>query len=228
MATPSAQKFLELEDIREGLLILKDHSIRGVMMVSSQNFALKADDEQEAIVVQYQNFLNSLDFSLQVVTQSRRVNITGYIDALKELETNQGNELLKAQTEDYRKFIEKLIKGGSILTKNFYAVVPFTLIEATPGEGESFLKRKPKLAGKLTDDEFDRMKQQLWQRMEFVAIGLRRCGLTVMPLNSEELIELMWSWYHPRAAEVGYYPQILPEMLSHDLDAQKKNNQREE
>lgn len=210
----STQKFLEVKEVREGLLILQDHSIRGVLMVSSMNFALKNDDEQQAIIAQFQRFLNSLDFSLQIVNQSRRLNITGYFDMLKDLETKQQNELLRRQTANYREFIEKLVKGSSIMAKNFYAVVPFTLVEAVPGaKQKGLLKRRPKILGKLTDEEFSRMKAQIWQRMEFVALGLKRTGLSVVPLNSEELIELLWSWYHPAAAEVGYYPQILPELL---------------
>ena len=213
----STQSFLEVQDIREGSLVLKDRSIRGVMMVSSQNFALKSEEEQDAILFQFQNFLNSLDFSLQIVSQSRRLNITGYLDGLKQLEEAQTNELLKQQTASYREFIKELVQGGAILTKNFYTVVPFSLIEALPDEGQKgMLKRRPKIAGKLTDEEFKRMREQLWQRMEFVALGLRRTGLKVIPLNSEELIELLWSWYHPMGAEVGYYPQVLPEMLERD------------
>ena len=214
MKRNSTQSFLEVEDIREGTLVLKDRSIRGVMMVSSQNFALKSAEEQDAILFQFQNFLNSLDFSIQIVSQSRRLNITGYLDGLKQLEEAQTNKLLQQQTTSYRQFIDELVKGGAILTKNFYTVVPFSLIEALPTEDQKgILKRRPKIAGKLTNEEFERMRDQLWQRMEFVALGLRRTGLKIIPLNSEELIELLWSWYHPMSAEVGYYPQVLPEML---------------
>jgi len=214
MKKNSTQNFLEVKDVREGALVLKDRSIRGVMMVSSQNFALKSEEEQDAILFQFQNFLNSLDFSLQIVSQTRRLNITGYLDGLKQLEEVQTNKLLQQQTTSYRQFIKELVQGGAILTKNFYTVVPFSLIEALPDEDQKgFLKRRPKIAGKLSDEEFERMREQLWQRMEFVALGLRRTGLKVIPLNSEELIELLWSWYHPMSAEVGYYPQVLPEML---------------
>lgn len=210
----STQKFLEVQEIREGVLILKDHSIRGVLMVSSMNFALKNDEEQQAIIAQFQRFLNSLDFSLQIVNQSRKLNITGYFDLLKDLEAKQQNELLKRQTANYREFVEELVKGGTIMAKNFYVVVPFALIEAvSDAKQKGLLKRRPKILGKLTDEEFSRMKAQIWQRMEFVALGLKRTGLNVVPLNSEELIELLWSWYHPAAAEVGYYPQVLPELL---------------
>jgi len=213
----STQSFLEIQDIREGTLILKDRTIRGVMMVSSQNFALKSAEEQDAIIFQFQNLLNSLDFSVQIVSQSRRLNITGYLDGLDSLATQQANKLLKEQTIAYREFIDEMVKDGAILTKNFYVVTPFSLVDALPtADQKGLLKRRPKLVGKLSDEEFERMRGQLWQRMEFVALGLRRTGLKIIPLNSEELIELLWSWYHPANAEVGYYPQVLPEMLEKD------------
>ena len=214
MALATTQDFLEIEEIRNGVLVLKNRAIRGVLMVSSQNFALKSADEQEAISYQFQNFLNSLDFSLQILVQSRRLNITGYIDYLKTLSQNQENELLKKQTIDYRMFVEQLIQGGSIMSKTFYVVVPFTLMETVNTEKKKTNPfAKAKISGKLSDEDLNRMKNQLWQRMEYVALGLRRTGLKVMPLNSEELIELLWSWHHPQEAEVGYYPDIPPEII---------------
>ena len=171
-------------------------------MVCSLNFALKSEEEQNAIVYQFQSFLNSLDFSLEIVVQSRRLNITGYLEKLKELEKAQENELLKIQTAEYQRFIGDLIAGGAIMSKNFFVVVPFTLVEI-PG-------MKPTLT--LDEEKFQRCKSQLWQRMEFVALGLRRCGLQCIPLNTSELIELFWSLYHPEEAEVGYYPEIPPEL----------------
>lgn len=211
MAQSSTQQFLEIEQIREGVMILKNKSLRGVIMVSSLNFALKSEEEQTAIIYQFQNFLNSLDFSLQIVTQSRRLNITGYLDKLKDLEQKQENELLKTQTAEYRNFVQDLIAGSSIMSKNFFVVVPFTLIEI-PGmeRAKGFLKKKPEIT--LSEEQFQRAKSQLWQRMEFVALGLRRCGLQCVPLNTPELIELFWGLYHPEESEVGYYPEIPPEL----------------
>ena len=211
MANTSTQNFLEIAEIREGVLVLKTGHIRSVLMVSSANFALKSQEEQEAIVSQFQNFLNSLDFPLQIVVQSRRLNITGYIESLKTLEANQQNQLLKEQTADYRTFVERLIKGGSIMAKNFFVVVPFSLAEVVGGVQKDTQQNKK--TGKLSENQFQRMKNQLWQRLEFTALGLRRAGLQVVPLNSEELIELFWSSHHPKEAEVGYYPEIPPEIL---------------
>jgi hypothetical protein len=222
----STQEFLNFEDVREGTIILQDRSIRGLLLVSSTNFALRSQEEQDAIVFQFQSFLNSLDFSIQITIQSRTLNITGYLDRLKALEDEQTNLLLRQQTEGYREFVSSLVEGGSILTKNFFVIIPFTLIEANPDASQTtagtVLKAKPKVIGKLTDDEFERMKTQIWQRMEFIALGLRRMGLHVAPLNSEEIIELLWTWYHPEEAAIGYYPEVPPELLSqHSKDAKR-------
>ena len=205
------QQFLEIEQIREGVVVLRDKSLRGVLMVSSLNFALKAEEEQNAIIYQFQEFLNSLDFSCQILVQTRRLNITGYLDKLKELEEKQENELLRIQTKGYREFIASMIKEGVIMTKNFYVIIPFY---PGPIEMPKFGSRKPTAQKpiSLTEEAFQRYKEQLWQRMEFVALGLRRCGLQAMPLITPELIELFWKFYHPKEAEFGYYPTIPPEL----------------
>lgn len=204
----TTQQILEFDQIREGIVIMKDRSLRGIMMVSSLNFALKSEVEQNAIIYQFQSFLNGLDFSVEIVVQTRRLNVTGYLDKLEEFEKNQGNELLKLQTAEYRKFIEELIGGGQIFSKSFFAVVPFYLLEIT---GMQASKGQKKTVQVLTEERFQRAKTQLWQRMEFVALGLGRCGLRCTPLDSGQIIELLWSLYHPEEAEVGYYPEIPPE-----------------
>jgi type IV secretory pathway VirB4 component len=204
--TLKTQDFLEFKEIREGVLIMKDNSLRGIIYVSSINFDLKSDDEQRAIIYQFQNFLNSLDFSAQIIVNSRRLNITGYFDKLKELEENQKNELLKIQTKEYRKFVESLVGKGTIMRKNFFVIVPLYLSEVA---GIKYVLK----ANPLTSENFKICRDQLWQRMEFVTIGLRRCGLSAMPLSTPEIIELLWSWHHPAQSEVGYYPEILPELI---------------
>jgi len=217
MPESATQEFLEIKDIREGVLVLKNNAIRGILMVSSINFALKSDEEQSAIIYAFQTFLNSLDFSCQIVIQSRNINITPYLDGLKDLEEKQTSELLKQQTASYRDFIKNLVKGDMIMTKNFYVVVPYSLMEVLGvgaiGKQFDFLKTKKEKDEQMKDDDFQRCKSQLWQRMEFLAMGLRRCGLEAIPLTTPELIELFWSIHHPEQAEIGYYPEILPELL---------------
>lgn len=209
MPKAPTQEFLEIAEIKEGVVILKDKSLRGVLMVSSLNLAVKSRDEQEAILYQFQNLLNSLDFFCQIIVHSQRLNITGYLDKLKEQEEKQPNELLKLQTKNYREFIQGLVTTGTIMTKNFYVIVPFYPVELKgliPG-------KKPSQKEILAEAEFQKAKGQLEQRMEFLILGLRRCGLNATILNSEELIELFWSFYHPREAEMGYYPSIPPELI---------------
>jgi len=207
----STQHFLELDQIREGVIILKDKGLRAIMMVSSLNFALKSEEEQSAIVFQFQNFLNSLDFSCQIIVQSRKLNITGYLDKIKRLESKQTNELLRIQTSEYYNFIKELVTTGTIMSKSFFVVVPFTLLESRV-EVSPLKLLKTSRAPTLTEEEFQRCKQQLWQRMEFVALGLRRCSLQAVPLTTPELIELFWGLHHPKQAEVGYYPELPPEL----------------
>lgn len=220
MANNATQDFLEIKDIREGVIILKNNSIRGILMVSSLNFALKSEEEQTAIIYAYQNFLNSLDFSCQIIIQSRKINITPYLDSLQDLEQKQTSDLMRKQTASYKEFIKEMVKGDMVMTKNFYVVVPYELMEIFGASGITkqfdFLKNvsgKKEEAKEVKDQDFERCKTQLWQRMEFLAMGLRRCGLEAIPLTTPELIELFWSIHHPEQAEIGYYPEILPELL---------------
>jgi len=217
MVETATQAFLEIKDIREGILLLKNNSIRGVLMVSSINFALKSEEEQTAIIYAFQNFLNSLDFFCQIVIQSRNINITPYLDSLKDLEEKQTNALLREQTTSYREFIKNMVVGDMVMTKNFYVVVPYNLMEIFGAKGISksldIFKQSSAPQQAIKDDEFQRCKTQLWQRMEYLSMGLRRCGLEAVPLTTPELIELFWAIHHPDQAEIGYYPEILPELL---------------
>jgi type IV secretory pathway VirB4 component len=210
MVKVPSQQFMPVEQIREGVMVMKDKSLKGILLVSSLNFALKSEDEQMAIIYQFQNFLNSLDFSCQIVVNSRRVNITGYIDKIKDLENKQKNELLKIQTAEYRAFIEEIVANGSIMSKSFYVVVPYFPMTELPNITSAGTDSKTS----LTEKKFQNGKYQLWQRMEYVSLGIRRCGLKSATLGSEELIELLWGLHHPKQAELGYYPDLPPEVIA--------------
>jgi len=203
----TTQEFLEIVNIRDGVLMLKNNQLRGVLMVSSINFALKSTEEQDGIIYAFQSFLNSLDFFCQIVIQSRHINITPYLDTIRKLEAKESSELLQIQTESYIEFIKELTHGENVMTKNFFIVVPYNLAEILG------VKKTLNPGSKLSDDDFEKCKTQLWQRMEFVALGLRRCELEVIPLTTAELIELFWATHHPSEAEVGYYPEIMPELI---------------
>lgn len=199
----SAQQFLAVDTIREDALVLKDGGFRVVLMCSSLNFALKSADEQDAIIFQYQNMLNSLDFPLQFVVHSRRLNIAPYLESLNDRHKEEENELLKIQIAEYAEFIKTFTEATNIMSKTFYAVVPFTPPafekEGIIGGIFSTLGLKKDKGGK--GGSFAEYKNQLWQRVETVVAGLQGLGIRAVPLNTEELIELFYGLYNPTEFE---------------------------
>jgi len=195
----STQKYVDVEEVRDGVIVLKNGSLRAVLMVSSINFDLKATEEQDIIVNQYQNFLNSLDFPIQIVITSRKLNINPYLDFLKKKEAQATNELLNLQLVEYRNFIKNLAEMSDIMSKFFYVVVPFYPIEiATGGLLDKFFGPKnPQVGVSKRRELFDTYKNQLWQRLDHVKAGLVSTGVNVTPLKTEELIELLYNSYNP-------------------------------
>ncbi len=122
-----AQQLIRLSEIRDGIVILNDGTLRATLMVSSVNFALKSEDEQNAIVYAYQDFLNALDFPIQITVSSRKMDITPYLQEVKELRDKQQNELLRLQMDEYINFIGELVKNADIMTKSFFITVPFSV-----------------------------------------------------------------------------------------------------
>lgn len=203
MPSSSTQNFLELEEIRDGVVIIKNKGLRIVLMVSSLNFALKSEEEQIGIIYQFQNFLNSLDFSCQIFSQSRKLNITAYLETLEERKNKESSELFKIQISEYKNFIDKIVKEGSIMQKSFFVIVPFSL-----KEGKNIFSKN-----EITDESFGRAKDQLLQRVRFIMSGLRGCGLSSNVLSSLELSEFFWSHYHPSESERGFYPDFPSELI---------------
>jgi hypothetical protein len=205
-----------IEEIRDGVAVLADGTIRAVLMASSLNFALKATEEQDAIIAQYQNFLNSLDFSMQIFIQSRKLNIEPYLDTLRERQKMETNELLRIQISEYITFVKEFVETANIVSKTFYVVVPFTPIKLLEvqkkGVGnilESLFPKK-RAAGEAMIDPaaFEEYRTQLWQRVDTVVQGLVRTGVRAVPLNTEELIELYYTLFNPEEAGKGKAPQF--------------------
>ena len=199
----SAQEFVDISEIKDNVVVLKNGTLRAVLMVSSINFELKSSEEQEAIVASYQNFLNSLDFPVQILVSSRRLDIDPYLELLDQKEKTQENELLRFQIADYRNFIKNLVGTANIMTKSFYIVVPFALTE---GSKETFLDKikvalNPKQALVEKRMEFENYKNQLWQRVEHIIAGLAGSGIRIVPLKTQELIELFYNSYNPTVIE---------------------------
>jgi hypothetical protein len=209
----SSQEFVPIQEIRDGVVVLKNSGMRAVLMASSLNFALKSTEEQEATIYQYQNFLNSLDFTVQFFIQSRKLNITPYLETLAEAEKNQLNELLKIQTREYIEFIKNFVETSNTVTKSFYAVVPYDppAFESPKGAFDSlfgFLPGKKSQPKKMQDEKFEEYRVQLFQRMDTVAQGLTSAGVRVAPLNTDELIELYYGLFNPGEIEKGRAPEM--------------------
>lgn len=198
---PSTQEFLEIEEIHNGVTILKNGTMKVVLLVSTVNFALKSEDEQNAIVFAYQNFLNSLPFPLQIVMQSRRIDLSGYLAKLRDEERKQANELIRLQTSDYIAFIERLVSVANIMSKKFFVIINF---EPVGQKKETILDKISRFVlGKNVKreiKEFEKNKRELTQRAEVVAQGLGAMGLRAVQLNTEELAELFYSTYNPEIA----------------------------
>jgi len=195
----STQKYVDVDEIKDGVIVLKNGSIRSVLLVSSINFDLKSTDEQDAIIQQYQSFLNSLDFPAQIMINSRRLNIDPYIDFLAVKERSQANELLRLQISEYQNFIRNLTEVSNIMTKSFYIIVPFSPVENK--EGGFFTKMSyifyPHQEIMKKRENFETYKNQLWQRVDHVISGLSGIGLKIVPLETQEIIELLYNSYNP-------------------------------
>lgn len=197
----TTQDFVPIKEIRNGVLILKDGSMRAVLMVSSVNFGLKSDDEKRAILFGYQNFLNSLDFQVQVYIQSRHLDIQPYISILEKRMAEQTNELLKIQIKEYIEFIRVFTEQNNVMTKNFFAVVPYTppLLQSQGGifsKINGIFNKKTK-GPSVTNANFDENTEQLNQRVNVVKGGLSRVGLRADVLGTEEMIELYFKMFNP-------------------------------
>jgi hypothetical protein len=184
------QAFVPVKEIRNGVIILKDGGYRGVLMCSSLNFALKSEDEQRAIIGGFQNFLNTIDFSVQIVIHSRKMDIRPYLEKLNERIEMQQTELMRIQLREYIQFIQSFIEGSDIMTKTFYLVVPYS--PALAGEVVSALPFGKKKSAGGDEAQFDEYRVQLEQRMALVAGGISATGLRAVPLGTEELIELLY------------------------------------
>lgn len=198
-ASPS-QKFVDIQEIRDDVVILKNGGLRAVCIASSINFELKSSDEQKALIGNFQGFLNSLDFPIQIVVSSRKINIEPYLNDLRELAKTQENELLQAQIIEYTEFIEKFVELSSVMSKTFYLVIPFNPMGS---KKESFLDRikyviKPKeVIQKISPEKFQEYKDQLMQRVNHVILGLRTMEIRARVLNTDQLIRLFYDYYNP-------------------------------
>jgi hypothetical protein len=201
----STQAFVPIKEVRDGIIVEKDGGMRAILLCSSLNFALKSEDEKNAILMQFQSFLNSLDFSVQIVIQSRKLDIRPYVALLEEQERNQTISLMKVQTREYIEFIRSFTESTNIMTKNFFAVVSYSPA-ALSGEKVSALtsfigKRNPKERAEAAVSGFEEARTQLEERLAVVEQGLVRTGVRVARLGTDEVIELFYKAFNPGETE---------------------------
>lgn len=213
----NTQNLVEIEDIRGGTIVMKGGALRQVLISGGTNFALKSETEQNIITEAYQNFLNGINFPLQIIVHSRKINIERYLEKLDERRAEEPSALLQDQIFEYQEFIRGFIKDNPIMTKTFLVVIPYVpaTLAATKEHLTSALPPLPFFGGKKKEgqkkQETDQSREaafqeallQLKQRVNQVVQGLFAVGLDAMPLNDEQLVELLYNFYNPETVERG-------------------------
>lgn len=197
----TTQAHLPVAEVRDGIVVLKNGSLRIIMMASAVNFDLKSEAEQNALIYAYQNFINSLTFPVQIVAQSRRLDLSEYLTKLGQQIPKTANDLIRLHIQDYIDFIQKLLKLANIMDKKFYLVIPYYTEVKKPST--FFEKLSTATSGKqpLIDlSRFQEQKRELMQRAQVVAQSLGPMGIRAVQLNTQELIELLYSVYNPELA----------------------------
>lgn len=199
-STSPTQQFLDVAEVKEDAIVLKSGALRSVLAVSAINYDLKSSEEQDAIINQYQNFLNSLDFPVQILISSRKLNIEDYVTFIETKEKTQENELLRLQISEYKNFIHQLVAVSNIMEKNFYIIVPFSPIE---NKDKGFLSNLGNMINPKKNiidkrENFEIYRNQLFQRVDHIIAGLSGIGLRIVPLQTQDLIELLYESYNPK------------------------------
>lgn len=201
----STQVYMRISEIHDDTVVLKNGGVRVILKATSLNFNLKSEQEQNALIAGYQSFLNTLDFPVQIVIKSKKMDIDQYIDKLRGLSEGQQNPLLKQQTLEYADFIQKLVEYADIMSKDFYVVIPFNPYRTEKANFlDKFLSRfRPRDSYaeiKKRHAEFETLKKDLMQRVSVVKTGLENCGVKCEQLTTQELIELFYNIYNPQVA----------------------------
>lgn len=195
MASTATQQFVPIEHIRDGIITMKNGELRSILITNSLNLALKSEDEQEAVLSQFQALLNSLEFPVQFFIQSRKLNIKPYMALLQERSGQVKEDLLKIQIREYMSFIKKFTDESNIMTKHFFVIIPYlnTSLQTTPSSVLSFGGPSPK----QNEELFNSSRIQLEQRVATVAAGLSRFGVRAQKLGTEEIVELFYKLFNP-------------------------------
>lgn len=227
----ATQVHLKFGEIRDNVLVLKNGGVRAILKANSINFNLKSEEEQNAITFSYQGFLNSLEFPVQIVVRSKKLDIDNYIEKIKDIGEKQENKLLKDQTLEYADFVKKLVEYTDIMQKEFYVVIPYNPIRARSVPFfQQFLQRmRPKDSYaeiKKRHKEFENLKKQLTQRINIVESGLANCGIKTDPLTTEQIIELLYTTYNPQISRTEKVKNLKDLTVQTDEEAieQERSN----
>jgi len=198
------QEFIPIKEVRDGVLVLKDGGLRAIVLANSINLSLKSEDEQKATILQFQAFLNTLDFPIQMCVQSRKLDIRPYLLLLENRMKVQNEPLLKLQTKEYIEFIKNFTETVSIMTKSFFVVVPYThnALKSDSKLLDNFFSKRNKTEMKIEEQmDFEEKRSQLEERISVVQQGLNRCGIKSVQLGSEEVIEVFYKVFNPGESE---------------------------
>ncbi len=202
----ATQEFVPIKEVRDGVIVLKGGGLRAIVLANSVNLSLKSDDEQKATILQFQSFLNTLDFSVQISIQSRRLDIRPYLLLLEERIKVQNEPLLKLQTKEYIEFIKNFTESVNIMTKSFFVVVPYThtILKSDSGimKIKNLFSRKNREEVKIAKQEdFEEKRSQLEERVGVIQQGLGRCGIKSAQLGTEEIVEVFYKVFNPGEVE---------------------------
>lgn len=175
----SSRRQIDIKGAREGVLILPNGKYRAVLQISSINFELKSEDEQDALIETYQSFLNSLSTPLQIMVRVREMDMDKYLEDFKDRLKHEKEKVYKEEIKHYTDFVAKLIKKNKILSRHFYVVIPYD----------------------SKDGDFDVIKEQIALTVDIVAKGLARLGMHARQLDSIEVLDLFYSFYNPGLAK---------------------------
>lgn len=204
LSAKATQEFVPIKEVRDGIVLLKNGELRAVILANSVNLSLKSSDEQKATILQFQAFLNTLDFPIQMTVQSRKLDIRPYLLLLENRMKVQTEPLLKLQTKEYIEFIRNFTESVSIMTKNFFVVVPYTQLTLSSDSKifTGFFSKKSKSEARIEAEmDFEEKRSQLEERVSVIQQGLNRCGIKSAQLGTEEVVELFYKVFNPGELE---------------------------
>ncbi len=214
MPNTSTKQLVSIADIKDNIVLLQNGSLRSVIEVSAINFELRSEEEQAGILQNFQRFLNSIDFPLQMVVNSRQLNMDGYLKMVAGVAESATNELLKIQAIEYGKFVKELLELSNIMTKHFYVVLPFYIYETPTSTGvlESLkgIFSSSQMVQQIKPEQLETYRTQLMQRAELIMDGLIGVGLKTRLLGGDELTSLYYGLYNPGEKVTTAPPEKLP------------------